>query len=84
MEKENILLTEFKLWIADYLGLPREKINLNSSFAELGIDSNVAMELVFELEEVLGREITTQELHKTKTLLELLQSISAELSQRES
>lgn len=82
-EKEDTLLTEFKLWIAEYLDLPEDQIDLNNSFFALGIESSVALELIYELEEVIERRISSYELQQSETVLELMRHLCEGLSKRE-
>lgn len=81
-DREDTLLTEFKLWIADYLVIEAEEVDLNISFADMGVESSVAIELIYELEEVVGREISNEELQRFDTVQALLQYFCDELSQK--
>jgi len=48
--------------LAKKFGVPGEKINSESSLADLGVDSFGAIELMFELEEAFGLQITDSEI----------------------
>jgi acyl carrier protein len=56
-------------------GIPREKITLDSSFEELGMDSLDAVELIADLEEAFNVNIPNTELQNFKTIRQAVDSL---------
>ncbi len=56
-------------------GIPHEKITLESSFEDLGMDSLDAVELIADLEEVFNVNIPNSELQNFKTISQAVESL---------
>ena len=61
--------------VAEYKEIPAEKITMDTTFEELGIDSLDTVEMVMNLEDMLGVEIKTDE--EMKTVGELVKMIES-------
>ena len=61
--------------VAEYKEIPAEKITMDTTFEELGIDSLDTVEMVMNLEDMLGVEIKTAE--EMKTVGELVKMIES-------
>jgi acyl transferase domain-containing protein/acyl-CoA synthetase (AMP-forming)/AMP-acid ligase II/NADPH:quinone reductase-like Zn-dependent oxidoreductase/acyl carrier protein len=62
------------------LGVPAERVPLDAGFAELGLDSLRAIQLVTALGGSLGRHIETSELYDTPTIAALARRLSGKTS----
>ena len=69
--------------IASTKRLPREKVTVNSSFAELGLDSLDAINLIFEIESQFDVSVSNEianSIHSVPELIEKLKLLLAETS----
>jgi len=69
--------------IASTKRLPREKVSVNSSFAELGLDSLDAINLIFEIESQFDVSVSNEvanSIHSVPELIEKLKLLLAETS----
>ncbi len=69
--------------IASTKRLPREKVSVNSSFAELGLDSLDAINLIFEIESQFDVSVSNEvanSIHSVPELIEKLKLLLAEAS----
>ena len=64
--------------VAKALGLPKEKIHPQTKFTRLGVDSAMAVYLVAELEEWLGRELAPEVAFEYPTIAELARHLAGE------
>jgi acyl carrier protein len=73
--------------IASTKRLPREKVTVNSSFAELGLDSLDAINLIFEIESQFDVSVSNEianSIHSVPELVEKLKLLLAETSSQQS
>jgi acyl carrier protein len=61
-------------------GIPAEKIQLDSSFEELGMDSLDAVELLADLEEAFDVSIPNSELQNFKTIRQAVEGLEKVIS----
>lgn len=61
-------------------GIPAEKIQLESSFEELGMDSLDAVELLADLEEAFDVSIPNSELQNFKTIRQAVEGLEKVIS----
>jgi acyl carrier protein len=69
--------------IASTKRLPREQVSLNSTFAELGLDSLDAINLIFEVESQFDVSVSNEvanSIHSVPELVEKLKLLLAETS----
>ncbi len=69
--------------IASTKRLPREKVTVNSSFAELGLDSLDAINLIFEIESQFDVSVSNEvanSIHSVPELIEKLKLLLADTS----
>jgi len=69
--------------IASTKRLPRQKVSVNSSFAELGLDSLDAINLIFEIESQFDVSVSNEvanSIHSVPELIEKLKLLLAETS----
>lgn len=64
--------------VAKALRRPTEKINPQTTFVRLGVDSAMAVYLVAELEEWLGRELAPEVAFEYPTIAELARYLAGE------
>ena len=64
--------------LANALRRPGEKIDPQTKFARLGVDSAMAVYLVAELEEWLGRELAPEVAFEYPTIAELARHLAGE------
>ena len=64
--------------LAKALRRPEEKIDPQTKFARLGVDSAMAVYLVAELEEWLGRELAPEVAFEYPTIAELARHLAGE------
>ena len=64
--------------LAKALRRPREKIDPQTKFSRLGVDSAMAVYLVAELEEWLGRELAPEVAFEYPTIAELARHLAGE------
>ncbi len=72
--------------IASTKRLPREKVSVNSSFAELGLDSLDAINLIFEIESQFDVSVSNEvanSIHSVPELIEKLKLLLAETSSQQ-
>lgn len=63
--------------LAEVKHLAPERINLESSFAELGVDSLDAITLLFELETRLGIEVPDDAARSARTVRDVVEGLRA-------
>lgn len=61
--------------LAEVKHVPRERIGVDSSFAELGVDSLDAITLLFELETRLGIEIPDDAAKSARTVRDVVEGL---------
>lgn len=66
--------------IAVTQNIDREKISLDSSFASLGVDSLEGIEIVMELEDKYGIEITNEAARSIKTVRDAVERLEEGLA----
>jgi acyl carrier protein len=62
-------------------GVDAEKINIDSSFEELGMDSLDAVELVADMEEIFDVNIPNTDLQNFKTIRQAVEGLQKAISQ---
>jgi acyl carrier protein len=62
-------------------GVEAEKINIDSSFEELGLDSLDAVELVADMEEIFDVNIPNADLQNFKTIRQAVEGLQKAISQ---
>jgi acyl carrier protein len=62
-------------------GVEAEKVNIDSSFEELGMDSLDAVELVADMEEIFNVNIPNTELQNFKTIRQAVEGLQRAISQ---
>ena len=62
-------------------GVEAEKINIDSSFEELGMDSLDAVELVADMEEIFNVNIPNTDLQNFKTIRQAVEGLQKAISQ---
>jgi acyl carrier protein len=62
-------------------GVDAEKVNIDSSFEELGMDSLDAVELVADMEEIFDVNIPNTELQNFKTIRQAVEGLQRAISQ---
>jgi acyl carrier protein len=62
-------------------GVEAEKINIDSSFEELGLDSLDAVELVADMEEIFDVNIPNTDLQNFKTIRQAVEGLQKAISQ---
>jgi acyl carrier protein len=62
-------------------GVETEKINIDSSFEELGMDSLDAVELVADMEEIFNVNIPNTDLQNFKTIRQAVEGLQKAISQ---
>ena len=62
-------------------GVDAEKINIDSSFEELGMDSLDAVELVADMEEIFNVNIPNTDLQNFKTIRQAVEGLQKAISQ---
>ena len=63
--------------LAEFFAVPRERLSPETSLDELGLDSLLAVELVFELEERFGVSIPNERAARLRTVKEISQGVRA-------
>jgi acyl carrier protein len=66
--------------VADGQQIPRERITLDSSFEELGIDSLAGLSIVADLENEFRIDIPTEEVLRIRTVREVVESLAKALA----
>ena len=69
--------------IASVRRIPVETVMLDSSLADLGVDSLESLTLIFELEEAFNIEVPTETLERSMTIRSLIDQLAPLLSVRE-
>lgn len=69
---------KIKTLIADHLDIDADEITLDTTFEDLGIDSLDTVELMMEVEDEFGVEVTAQEVGKS--VKELVAYVDAKLA----
>ena len=69
---------KIKTLIADHLDIDADKITLDTTFEDLGIDSLDTVELMMEVEDEFGVEVKAQEVGKS--VKELVAYVDAKLA----
>ena len=64
-------------YLAEQLDVPQDKLTMDTTFESLGIDSLDTVEMVMELEEVLGVELELEE--KVSTIGELVAFVESKM-----
>jgi acyl carrier protein len=62
-------------------GVEAEKVNIDSSFEELGMDSLDAVELVADMEEIFNVNIPNTDLQNFKTIRQAVEGLQKAISQ---
>ena len=62
-------------------GVEAEKVNIDSSFEELGMDSLDAVELVADMEEIFDVNIPNADLQNFKTIRQAVEGLQKAISQ---
>ena len=62
-------------------GVDAEKVNIDSSFEELGMDSLDAVELVADMEEIFNVNIPNTDLQNFKTIRQAVEGLEKAISQ---
>jgi len=62
-------------------GVEAEKVNIDSSFEELGLDSLDAVELVADMEEIFDVNIPNTDLQNFKTIRQAVEGLQKAISQ---
>ena len=62
-------------------GVDAEKVNIDSSFEELGMDSLDAVELVADMEEIFDVNIPNTDLQNFKTIRQAVEGLQRAISQ---
>ena len=62
-------------------GVDAEKVNIESSFEELGMDSLDAVELVADMEEIFNVNIPNTDLQNFKTIRQAVEGLQKAISQ---
>ena len=62
-------------------GVEAEKVNIDSSFEELGMDSLDAVELVADMEEIFNVNIPNTDLQNFKTIRQAVEGLQRAISQ---
>jgi acyl carrier protein len=62
-------------------GIEAEKVNIESSFEELGMDSLDAVELVADMEEIFNVNIPNTDLQNFKTIRQAVEGLQKAISQ---
>ena len=62
-------------------GVEAEKVNIDSSFEELGMDSLDAVELVADMEEIFDVNIPNTDLQNFKTIRQAVEGLQKAISQ---
>ena len=62
-------------------GVEAEKVNIESSFEELGMDSLDAVELVADMEEIFNVNIPNTDLQNFKTIRQAVEGLQRAISQ---
>jgi acyl carrier protein len=62
-------------------GVDAEKVNIDSSFEELGMDSLDAVELVADMEEIFDVNIPNTDLQNFKTIRQAVEGLQKAISQ---
>ena len=62
-------------------GVDAEKVNIDSSFEELGMDSLDAVELVADMEEIFNVNIPNTDLQNFKTIRQAVEGLQKAISQ---
>lgn len=66
--------------IATVKDLPRENITVDSKFAEMGVDSLDALEIIFELEEAFDLDIPDEVARGVESVNDVVEGLERELS----
>ena len=74
------LIQKVRTVIANTQRIPIEKITIDSSFEELGIDSMTRIECVFSLEDAFHVEISESELSRLQTVQDVINTVSNALA----
>jgi acyl carrier protein len=64
-------------YLAEQLDVPQDELTMDTTFESLGIDSLDTVEMVMELEEVLGVELELEE--KVNTIGELVAFVESKM-----
>ena len=64
-------------YLAEQLDVPQDELTMDTTFESLGIDSLDTVEMVLELEEVLGVELELEE--KVSTIGELVAFVESKM-----
>ena len=67
--------------IVNKKGVDAEKVNIESSFEELGMDSLDAVELVADMEEIFNVNIPNTDLQNFKTIRQAVEGLQKAISQ---
>ena len=68
--------------IADTLHIPIERVTLDSSFAELRIDSLAGVSIIADLEDAFGIEIPDEDALRVRSVREVVDSLRKALEAR--
>ncbi|HVK98632.1 MAG TPA: AMP-binding protein [Dongiaceae bacterium] len=79
---QSELYADVQVWVAEKLDVEPHHVDLDVTFAELGVDSVEAVELVDRLQDRIERTIPAIELLRYPTVKALIDHFSQELAQR--
>lgn len=75
--KEERIVVWLREYIADILGMPVEKIDVDASFQQLGLDSSAAVGMTGDLADWLGVEIDSAAAYDYPTIGALAGTLAA-------
>ncbi|WDD95769.1 acyl carrier protein [Burkholderia sp. FERM BP-3421] len=78
-DQEEQIVQWLRLYIADVLGVPPERINTEASFQQLGLDSSAAVGMTGDLGEWLGREIDAAAAYDHPSIQALAHALAKEI-----
>jgi acyl carrier protein len=70
--------------IAQQKRIPAEKVSVDSSFEELGLDSLDAVNILFELEGAFDIEISDDKAREIKNVRQMVEGVKTLIAQKES
>ena len=80
---QSELYVELQTWVSDKLNVEPHHIDLDVTFAELGVDSIEAIDLVDRLQDRIERTIPATELLRYPTVKALIDHFASELNDKE-
>ena len=76
MIDKNEIFEKIKSIVIKQLGVPEDKVTVDTSFEELGADSLDTVELIMEFEDEFGLEIPDEDAEKILSVKEALEYIN--------